>query len=204
MKITKQQLKQIIKEELSSMVNEQEAGETVVSNKLAPPSKFSSRTKKRTEIGPEGSSRSYSQELKDVDKDRTVDKRTAVSKKGGGPWEQEKTLNIAPKSGGSTSLAQRNLGSKKSLEMSTPRKETNQPIQLPGQKKSLDISSGGKKLKVGDEGYFGAQEELGYPGLYDAGESKQSRQFVQDPDVSEFEAAKAMKETFERWKELIK
>ena len=84
-----------------------------------------------------------------------------------------------------------------------PREKTNQPIQLPGQKKSLKITSGGQKLKPGDEGYFAAQEELGYPGLPEAGETGEERHFVKSADVSEFETAKAMKETLKRWKELI-
>ena len=159
--------------------------------------KISGQTLRRSTQGPEGSTRNLSQTIQDVSDEETVNVRRAIASKDG-DVKGEHSIDVTKKDGEEKSLASRFKGDVESLETSVPREKTNQPIQLPGQEKSLKITSGGQELKFGDEGYFDAQKELGYPGLPEAGETGEERYFVQDPDVSE------LGETLKRWKKLIK
>ena len=175
MKITKHQLKQIIKEELTQALDEQESYAD----------KLTGVTNRETNVDADETSRSLSQTIQNVSGDKVVDVSREISNKGEGV-KGEHTIDISD-GGESTSLSKRTTGDSESMVVSKPRGETNQPIQLPGQKKSLNISSGGKTLQVGDPGYFEAQEDLGFPGIPESG------------DTSSW----ALGETLKRWKVLI-
>ena len=73
------------------------------------------------------------------------------------------------------------------------------PLGLKGVEQTTStITVDDVELKPGDKGYFAAQEKLNYPGLPEAGETGEDRNFVKTADVS------ALDETFKRWKKLIK
>ena len=72
------------------------------------------------------------------------------------------------------------------------------PLGMQGVKQTLATTKvDGVELKPGDKGYLAAQAKLRYPGVPEAGETGEERNFVKTADAS------ALDETFKRWKKLI-
>ena len=195
MKISKNQLRQIIREAVSAMAEQSAYGDDLKVNKIK-----STLTRSDTQGG---GSRATSN-LEDVGADSTLTRRSAQDTGTGKTSVDTKSV----RSDGSTSsqeeryVGDTSYGANTRVPAGGSRaaiSRTN-PLGLGSAEGAMDTSTlkkGGTELNIGDEGYMDAFADVGMPGLPETGETEEEGRFVKSADVS------ALDETFKRWKKLI-
>jgi len=222
MKISKSQLRQIIREAVSTMMSEQSAYGDAIGDKGGHGGdkdlhKMSSVTSSRESLDGDVYTDEVTTATRHDASDHTLKDRQASRFATGEEPTYEETLEYVGAGGKKGSSITRSRGDTEhnevtgkvlpsgDVDFTRGRKASitrTDPLGLKGVEQTVATTKkDGVKLKPGDEGYFAAQAKLGWPGLPEAGETGEERHFVKTADVS---ALDNLEETLKRWKKLIK